>query len=137
MPEIRSFQRLYKFLRPSRCRVQHCSFLFSFFFSFFFSLCNLLKILSPSQIFLPLFSLLCLSVFNYRQRGRGSPCPVSSWCRAGWCGTVSVQSPESMFAEHSTRAPVFSSTWWQGMWGYGLCRVSGQGKGRERAGKII
>jgi hypothetical protein len=40
-----------------------------------------------------------------------------------------------MFVGRDT--PVFFSAWWQDMWGYGLCRVSGQGKGRERAGKMI
>ena len=51
MPEIRSFQRLYKFLRPPRCRVQHRSFLFSFFFLSFF----------PSVISLKLYPLLKFS----------------------------------------------------------------------------
>ena len=80
----------------------------------------------------PFFSL-PLSI--YRLRERGSPCPVSSQCRAGWRGAASVQPPQSTFAGYG--APVFSSAWWQGMWGYGWCQdlCKWEGKQRQRVGK--
>jgi len=69
------------------------SFLSSFLYLFFFvhlpspkpPLCFLF-FFSLFSLYPPPLSFLCF--FIYRQRERGSPCLVLSWCRAGWRGRL-------------------------------------------------
>ena len=71
---------------PSLFFVVLC-FLFSKLSMFVSSLYTFLPFFSP-----PLFSSLPLGI--YRQRERGSLCPILSWCRVRWCGVAPA------FAEH-------------------------------------